>query len=179
MNEGLIPKRYAKALYKHAIEKGEADKVYEQMKQLSNSFAAHKEMQAIVANPYLPNEDKIKVLLTASGASAGDTLDKFLRLTIKNNRIDYIHSMALDYQQFYCKANSIETVVITTASDIEESELDKIRKVVQAHEKGMKLDFTHVVNPDIIGGFTVKMDAKILDASIKNELKKLRLKLLS
>ncbi len=28
MNQGLIPSRYAKALYKFAVEKGKADRVY-------------------------------------------------------------------------------------------------------------------------------------------------------
>ena len=36
---------------------------------------------------------------------------------------------------------------------------------------------THV-NPDLIGGFTVSIDNERLDASVKNELKQLRLNLL-
>lgn len=32
MNQGLIPSRYAKALYKFAVEKGKADRVYVLMK---------------------------------------------------------------------------------------------------------------------------------------------------
>ena len=38
---------------------------------------------------------------------------------------------------------------------------------------------TFATDPDIIGGFTVDIDNERLDASVKNELKQLRLKLLS
>ena len=41
------------------------------------------------------------------------------------------------------------------------------------------LEVEHSLDPDLIGGFTVKVGDLLLDASIKNELKKLRLKLLS
>lgn len=38
MNDGLIPRRYAKALLKFAQEKGEAERVYTLMQTLSGSF---------------------------------------------------------------------------------------------------------------------------------------------
>ena len=38
MNDGLIPKRYAKALYKLAIENGDTEQIYEQLKPLSQGL---------------------------------------------------------------------------------------------------------------------------------------------
>ena len=49
MNDGLIPNRYAKALYKHACEVGEAAEVYVQMKTLAHrcaGFIEHPEQRA-------------------------------------------------------------------------------------------------------------------------------------
>lgn len=40
MNDGLIPNRYAKALYKAATEQGTAEQVYAAMKRLEGAFAA-------------------------------------------------------------------------------------------------------------------------------------------
>ena len=42
MNEGLISGRYAKALYKHCLEAGNAAQVYAQMTQLANTFESDK-----------------------------------------------------------------------------------------------------------------------------------------
>ena len=45
MNEGLISGRYAKALYKHCLEAGNAAQVYAQMSQLANTFESEKLLQ--------------------------------------------------------------------------------------------------------------------------------------
>lgn len=41
------------------------------------------------------------------------------------------------------------------------------------------MEYMSVVNPDLLGGFTVNIGNEKLDASIANELKQLRLNLLS
>ena len=41
------------------------------------------------------------------------------------------------------------------------------------------LEQSFKVDKDLIGGFTINVDGQVLDASVKNELSKLRLKLLS
>ncbi|MEG0011424.1 MAG: ATP synthase F1 subunit delta [Muribaculaceae bacterium] len=179
MNEGLIPNRYAKALYKFSQEKGEAKQVYEEMKQLSNSFAMVDTLRKAIDNPYLHALDKEKVLLTASGAKKDGCVDKFIMMVIKNNREECFRSIALAYEKIYRTANGIAQVEITTANKMPASELAKIKNVVAIHEKGKIIELTTHVDNDLIGGFVVKIDSVLLDASIKNELKKLRLKLLS
>lgn len=66
MNEGLIPRRYAKALYATAKERGTDTKVYDCMNNLERNFAAEPQMQQVMANPYVRDADKIALLTTAS-----------------------------------------------------------------------------------------------------------------
>ena len=179
MNEGLIPNRYAKALYEFANESGNSATVYDQMRQLVESFSAVETLQGAVENPYMPEAEKENILLTASGATKGDTFDKFILLLIKNNRVSYTRSIALAYQKIYRKSNSIVQVLITTACELSKTELEKIENIVKVHAKDMTWDFIVKIDPELIGGFTIKIDSMLMDASIKNELKKLRLKLLS
>ena len=53
MNDGLIPNRYAKALFKVAVEKGEQAEIYTQMKQLVASFDEMPALKAAVNNPFI------------------------------------------------------------------------------------------------------------------------------
>lgn len=179
MNEGLIPSRYAKALYKYALDKKEAQRVYQQMKQLDNSFESTAALKSTIDNPYLKAADKEKVLGIAAGANGDDCLTRFFKLVIQNNRENLMRSMAIAYQDIYRRENSIEQVVITTAAALSDEEYAKIQSIVEKQEKGKTLEYVKVVNPDIIGGFSIRVETKILDATIKNEIKKLRLKLLS
>ena len=48
MSDGLIPQRYARALYKYALEHNNATAVYDEMKQVADSFEAFPEMQKVM-----------------------------------------------------------------------------------------------------------------------------------
>ena len=178
MNDGLIPNRYAKALYKFAHEEKCADKVYLQMKRLSECYAALPELKKTVDNPFLPVADREKVLLSASGAEKDGCLDKFIMMVIKSNRECFMREMALAYGKLYREANKIAQVNITTATELPEDKLSQIIEVVSHKLNGMTVEKTVSVDPELIGGFKVQVDSMVLDTSIKNELKKLRIKLL-
>ena len=68
---------------------------------------------------------------------------------------------------------------IVTAHTLGADQLSKIVEVVEQQLKGKKIEQTTRVDANLIGGFVIKADDQLLDASIKNELKKLRLQLLS
>ena len=179
MNDGLIPRRYAKALLKFAIEKGQADRLYAMMKTLSANFAGEPDLAKTVANPFVPASDKTKLLMTASGATAADDVyADFLKLLINNNRIGMMRAIAMAYLEMYRKENNIYLVEITSAAPMPDKELKRLKALIESHVGGATVEYHVDVDPDLIGGFVVKIDSERLDASIKNELKQLRLKLL-
>ena len=59
MNEGLIPRRYAKALYKYAQENGCAKEVYAGTQVLEKAFASHPSLSKSLGNPALSNDEKV------------------------------------------------------------------------------------------------------------------------
>ncbi len=178
MNEGLIPQRYAKALYKLAVERGNAEKVYLEMKTVANSFADNPGLQKILSNPYVKREDKAKLLISAAGDSVEDDYRSFVELILNRKRADYAHLMALAYCDLYRKEHKIARVRIITATKLSDSMMQKLREVVEKAYPGMTLEFTYEVNPDLIGGFVIDVDGQRLNASISNEIEQLRLKLL-
>lgn len=180
MNDGLIPRRYAKALLKFAREKGQDKRVYDLMQTLSGSFAAEPGLTKAVTNPFVDAASKTKLLMTASGATDNDTVfADFIKLLIANNRIDTVRSAALAYLDLYRKANNIYLVEITSAAPLTDKEMKRLKDIIGAHVGGASVEYHTAIDPDLIGGFVVKIDSERLDASIKNELKQLRLKLLS
>ena len=178
MNEGLIPQRYAKALYKLAVERGNADKVYLEMKTVAESFAANPGLQKVLSNPYVKREDKEKLLLSAAGDLVEDDYRSFVRLILDRKRADYAHLMALAFCGLYRKEKKIARVRIITASKLDDSMLGKLRDVVAKAYPDMTLEFSYDVDPNLIGGFVIDVDGQRLDASISNEIEQLRLKLL-
>lgn len=180
MNQGLIPHRYAKALYKLATERGSAPRMYQLMQSLSKAFVSQPDLERAVTNPFVSDNDKMRLLVTASGANDKDNgFVDFVKLLILNKRIDMIRLMAIAYEDIYRRANNIYRVNVTSASPMDPKDEQRLKQLVQEHLQGANMEYSTSIDPDIIGGFVVNIDSERLDASIKNELKQLRQKLLS
>jgi F-type H+-transporting ATPase subunit delta len=188
MNEGLIPKRYAKALYKYACEKGADLGLYRLMGNLGKSFADHPALDSTIANPFVADDEKITLLLTAAQAADGkpgaadsktaDAYNDFLKLLQQNNRLQMAGSIARAYCEIYRKENRIFRVRIVSAQPLADAESSRLVALIQKHLKDGKMETTFATDSELIGGFTIDIDNERLDASVKNELKQLRLKLL-
>lgn len=192
MNEGLIPKRYAKALYKFACEKGAELGLYRLMGTLSRSFVDNPTLDSTIANPFVSDAEKIGLLkLAATATSVGsadasavadsnvnDAFADFLKLLSNNKRLALAAAIARAYCDIYRKENRIYRVSVVSAKPLGQQEQDRLSRLIEAHLNGGKIEYAFSIDPELIGGFTVDINNERLDASVKNELKQLRLKLL-
>ena len=178
MDNGLIPRRYAKALYKFALEKGETKKIYELSKRVIDAFKENADLQKVLSNPFVGAEDKEKLLLSAAGEK-DEIYKQFVLLIISQKRVEYAYAMMLAYRDIYRKENHISQAKITTATKLDETRMKKLRKLVTDAFKDSQLEFTETVDPSLIGGFVIDVDSVRMDASLSNELEQLRQTLLS
>lgn len=181
MNQGLIPHRYAKAFYRFALEKGEDVKMYDVMKALHGAFVSEPKLSEAIANPFVSPDDKTRLIMTAAGpdAKTSKCFADFIALLHKNKRIEFMRLITLAYMDIYRKENNIYLVELITASDLPDEELMRLKNLVQKHLKGAKMEFSRSIDSDLIGGFVININSERLDASVSNELKQLRLNLLS
>ncbi|MDE6831528.1 MAG: ATP synthase F1 subunit delta [Muribaculaceae bacterium] len=187
MNQGLIPYRYAKALYKVALERNCTKELYQLMGKLAANFASTPSLQEAMCNPFIKTEQKKQLILTAAGIDnnvaddsvATATLNDFITLIDRNKRIAFFRDAVLAYIAIYRKECNISTVKVTSAAPLTPEASERLRKLIAAHKKGATHETSETVDPEILGGFIVNIDNERLDASIQNELKQLRLKLLS
>ena len=167
MDEGLIARRYAKAVFRYAQELNAADAVYEKMKLFEKNYIAHPDLQKALLNPLLSPEDKEMLLSTAIGIEPGEAYIKGIRLLIRNHREMYVRSI--------CRAaNGIIRVKIITAMELSDETMDKIKEFVRRHTD-KTIEFVHKVDPSIIGGFILQIGSRQLDASLMKELKEMSL----
>lgn len=181
MNDSLLPNRYAKALLKFADEKGKSAPIYALMKTLAGSFEGNPTLAQALANPYVDREQKTQLAMTAAGATAKENgvYADFLKMLLDNRRIDQLRQIALSYLSLYRKANGIHLVDVTTAAPLSDQALARLKKLIADRTGGETLEFTQSVDPSLLGGFVVTIDSERLDASLQNEIKQLRLNLLS
>ena len=178
MDNGLIPKRYAKALYKFALEKGETKRIYDLSKRVIDAFKENVDLQKVLSNPFISDDDKEKLLLSAAGEK-DEIFRQFVLLIISQKRVEFAYAMMLAYRDIYRKENHISQAKITTATKLDEERMKKLRKLVTDAFKDSELEFSEAIDPSLIGGFVIDVDSVRMDASLSNELEQLRQTLLS
>ncbi len=178
MINGLIPNRYAKALYKFAAESNNTEAVYNEMLRVIEAFRNNPDLQKTLANPHVETADKQKLLLAAAGSNPGEDYSRFVRLIIEHKREDFAYLMALAYRDLYRKDHNISQVKIITAAELGADEMAKLQGVVKKSFKDTTFEFSSEVNPDLIGGFIIDVDSSRMDASIAGQFANLRQSLL-
>lgn len=162
-----------------AREKGVEQRIYELTGRLVRSFLDEPGMQQMAENPFVANNDKIKLFDTAAGADkAKDTLwNDFMKLLVNNRRLDMIRDISVAYREIYRRENNIYRVTVTSAAPMGPAEEQRLRALIERHLNGASMEYQSLVDPALIGGFTVAIDNERLDASVAGELKQLRLAL--
>ena len=138
MDQGLIPRRYAKALYLYAVERHCDRPLYEVMRRLSAAFGREPGLNDALANPFVAYPDKQALVLAAVGGETGKEAEDaafadFLKLLGQNKRLDMLREIALAYIAIYRKENRIFRVAVTTAAPVSSQDMKRIHALVGKH----------------------------------------------
>ena len=190
---GSVAIRYARALYQEAQAQDVDKQIYEYLGVLYSSMKATPDLQITLTNPIVKDEQKFKLLATASGineevaknggkALAGQSAhltlySRFLRLVLQHKRESNIRLMILVYRDMYRDAHNIDRIIFETAVPASPEVLDKLKERVKAKTgRGVECDVR--VRPSLIGGFRLRIGDIRYDYSYATKLEKIKKKLL-
>ncbi|MDR0575726.1 MAG: F0F1 ATP synthase subunit delta [Tannerella sp.] len=169
MNEGLISKRYAKALYFHASDMGEETLLYHRMQILETLLRKMPDLRTTLKSPMIPTKHKVDLLKNATGKNAEQSYLDFIDLVVTNHRTDAVQMIALSYQKFYRQKKRINVVHLISARRLPRNALARIRYLAELKTHG-KVEFSNRIDPSIDGGFIFQMNDIRIDASVKGQL---------
>lgn len=179
MITGLIPQRYARALFKYALESDSTVAVYEEMKRVIAAYRENPQLGKVLANPFIAEKEKRRLMLAAAGPDTEECYERFVSLVLEHNREDMFQLMSLAFRDEFRKANNISQACITTAVKLSDDEMERLRNLVSKSYRDTKFEYSYKVDPAIIGGFIIDVDSTRLDASINGELEQLRQNLIT
>ena len=176
MNESQISVRYAKALFQSAAEQHLLDDVYKDMEVLSSTCKLE-DFQYMLVVPTLQPSQKIRLVGDIFEKNISKLSLSMINLVIKNRRESFLPGIARNFKDLYRKERGISTASLITAQQVDESEMDGIRKLIKkAYDSEVEL--TTAVDGDVIGGFILTIEDMRYDASVANNLKNLKKQLL-
>ena len=164
--------RYAKAILEFATEAGKAEAVNADMKQIATSIAGSQELKDFLANPIIKIEVK-KASVEAIFSKAEPETVKLFQLLNENKRFEILQQIAIQYNAVFDENNGIQVAKVTTAIAIT-PELEKLVLAKIATFSNKKITIENTVNPEIIGGFILRIGDMQYNASVANKLQELK-----
>lgn len=165
--------RYAKAIINFALEQQKEVEVSNDMLLIAKTIDESKDLQLLLSSPVLKSEVKKSTLKEVFSDKVSPLAFSLIDLLIENKRINLLSIVAKKYKVLFEELKGIELAKVTSAVPLTEA----LKKQVLAKVKeltGKEATLQNIVNPDIIGGFILRIGDIQYDASVANKLQVLK-----
>jgi F-type H+-transporting ATPase subunit delta len=168
-----ISYRYANSLMLLAEEKNILQKISDDADLLFNTLSASKELRAVLKSPVVKSTDKKSLLEKIFKSKINTETDSFINFVVEKNREDILFDIFKEFLVLVDKKNGVVKAKVVSAVELN----DQLKmKMVEDLEKktNKKISANYKVDPDMIGGFIVRIEDTVYDASVKHQLNLLR-----
>jgi F-type H+-transporting ATPase subunit delta len=163
---------YSEALFEAAREQGKIDLIREQLGAFADALSAHRELNTFFFSPSFSTREKEEGI-TRVLVGADESFVNFLNVLIDNHRLPVIFRIRKQYEALWREENRLLPVEITSAVELDDEIARSIAERVE-QQTGRRVELTRRVDESILGGLVVRVSNMILDASIRNQLERLR-----
>lgn len=173
MNLSKISVRYAKALFLLGKEKGLLDRIKADITIISGILKSNDDFKSVIESPVIKPSQKTKAVMAIFKGKIQDLTLNFLEILIKNKRESSLDGICRRFSDIYAKEKGIKTALITTAIPLD-VQVNKMLSEILAKEFKSQIEIEHKQNPDILGGYILKVGDQQYDASVANNLRKIK-----
>ena len=164
--------RYAKALLSLASDQNSAEAVNKDMKLIAEIISDNKELSDMLLSPVVSSSDKKAVVLEVFKTSNKLTIS-LVDTLVDNNRINILGYVASKYNDLFEASKGVQIATVTTAvalsADLKKQVLAKAKELT-----GKKVEVENIIDESILGGFILRIGDVQYNASIANQLNKLK-----
>jgi F-type H+-transporting ATPase subunit delta len=173
MSVSKIAESYAEALLELADSNSSLKDTTNDMNIVSQFLVNSNDLKKFLGNPLITLEAKKNVLKDVLGEQIGSKSLTFLLLLVDRNRIAFLEDITQKFLELSYKKESIEIAKVTSSLQLstqqQQSLAEKLKKVTGAKQIKLALK----VDPSLIGGFTVEIGSKLIDTSIRGQLRQI------
>jgi F-type H+-transporting ATPase subunit delta len=164
---------YARALFDFSVDKNIMHQITADFQNLEIFLDESSELIDYLNNPLVNQDAKGEVLTKILKSQVNSETFKFLMVLVNRDRINLLKSVITNYLELVYETASIKTIEVVTAIEFSNAQkntlIQKLKELTNARE--IKLEIT--VDPNLIGGFLIKTESKVIDFTVKNQLQQL------
>ncbi len=171
MAKKAYARRYAQAAFQIALERNELEKWQSDLGKVA-VLRENAALVAILESPKIHAKDKMGLLSKQLGDVSPLALN-LVYLLIARGQLNMVPDIADEYQRYLDSHQGIERAEVATAVSLDDG--DKMRLAESLGTLlSKKVIIKTEVNPDLLGGITVRVGGKLLDGSTRSRLEALK-----
>lgn len=167
-----VAKRYAQGLLDLSKESNNTDSIHSEMKDVVAIMTESKELNQFFAAPFIDAKKKISVASEVF-IEFSPIVKNMISLVITQGRENQLKNIA---QEFINKVEDIKGIQRVSLTIAKELSPENIKHILSSTEliKSSNYDLTTKINPELLGGYILRVGDYQIDESVKTKLNKLR-----
>lgn len=166
----LVSKRYAISIFEAGLELEKIDLFFDELKFLEQVFKLEEKLFEIINNPRITKSEKKSLVTEIFKDKLSQEMLNFIYIIIDKGREKYIFDIIAEYGLIYSEHKNILNVEATTAIAMDEKLQEKLRLTLEK-KLNKQIIISNKVDTSIIGGVLLKMNDKVIDSTLSNQLK--------
>jgi len=173
MSISKIVEPYAEALLELADSNDSLKETTNDINIVSQFLVNSSDLKKFLNNPLITREAKKNVIKDVLGEQINSKTLTFLLLLVDRGRIAFLDKVAQRFLELSYKNDSIEIAKITSSVQLSAQQQKNIADKLKTITGAKQIKLALKVDPALIGGFTIEIGSKLIDTSIRGQLKQI------
>ncbi len=168
-----VARRYARALFDLAQEKGLIDQVDQELETVVSAIEHNRHFRAVVNDVLIAPEVKRDLIEKLFAGKVSPLVMNFLLLVVRKRRESYLPAMYRAYLDLANEARGIVEVEVRSAVPLPEETTERLQGKLESR-LGKRVKFQTQVAPELLGGLVVRVGDVLMDGSVRTRLQRMR-----
>lgn len=165
--------RYATALFDLAEDQGAIDEVLSDLDALEGAIVENDELRRLLHSPLAQRGEQERAVVALVERSGGNKLTaNFLGVLAQHRRLFAFKAIVEAFRRKVAAARGQVEAEIVAAAPLSDEQVETLREAI-ARYVGAEILLQTRVDPDLLGGLTVRVGSRMVDASLRTKIARL------
>ncbi len=175
---GSAARRYAEAAFQLAERGNALDRWHDDL-QSAADITASAEVARLADSPMVPLPERERIVQELLSKRVSGPAMNLVRLLVRRGNLQLLRPIAAEYHRLLNQKRGVVSAVVTSATELTKDEDGAMRARVSEMTGAPRLEVRMEIDPALIGGITVRIGDRLIDASVRGRLERLREQLLA
>tara|TARA_Y100000994_G_scaffold231802_1_gene218531 strand:- start:850 stop:1392 length:543 start_codon:yes stop_codon:yes gene_type:complete len=174
VSQGMIARRYAKALVNLAENEKDLDNTGKHLNSITEVYKENLELRQVLSDTKVSSGIKLEILKDIlSKIKVSKLVDTFSRYLLAKRRIDFLPDIERAFNLLLQEKLGRIEANVTTASELPKDTVKKLVDAISSYS-GKEIEVNVTIDPSIIGGIVTRIGSTVIDGSIQTYLNQIR-----